>query len=75
MTSGGLWASYLSADTKANAGQNASSNHLSPNVLYMMLPVVFMQFLILSFLLNQSKENPHCLKIALFQQDKAQFLS
>gem|GEM_PF-6965552 len=36
----GLRASFLSADTKADAGQNASSNHLNPNVLYMMLCAV-----------------------------------
>lgn len=35
----GLRASTLSAVTKADAGQNASSNHLNPNVLYMMLAV------------------------------------
>jgi len=34
----GLRASSLSADTNADAGQNASHNHLNPNVLYMMLP-------------------------------------
>ena len=34
----GLRASSLSADAKADAGQNTSINHLNPNVLYMMLP-------------------------------------
>ena len=33
----GLRASSLSAGTKADAGQNASYNHLTPNVLYIML--------------------------------------
>ena len=33
----GLRASSQSAVTKAYAGQNTSSNHLNPNVLYMML--------------------------------------
>jgi len=33
----GLRASSLSADTKADAGQKHSCNHLNPNVLYMML--------------------------------------
>ena len=37
MANGGLRASSLSADTKADAGQNTSCNHLNPNVLYMML--------------------------------------
>jgi len=32
-----LRASSLSAVTKTDAGQNDSSNHLTPNVLYMML--------------------------------------
>jgi hypothetical protein len=32
----GLRASSLSADTNADAGPNTSSNHLNPNVLYMM---------------------------------------
>jgi hypothetical protein len=32
-----LRASTLSADTKADAGQKTSNNHLNPNVLYMML--------------------------------------
>lgn len=35
----GLRASTLSAVTKADAGQNASNNYLTPNVLYMMLCV------------------------------------
>jgi hypothetical protein len=34
----GLRASSLSADKKADAGQDNSCNHLTPNVLYMMLP-------------------------------------
>jgi len=33
----GLRATTLSAVAKADAGQNSSSNHLNPNVLYMML--------------------------------------
>jgi hypothetical protein len=33
----GLRASSLSADTKADAGQDVASNQLNPNVLYMML--------------------------------------
>jgi hypothetical protein len=33
----GLRASFLSADTNANAGQNALLNHLDPNALYTML--------------------------------------
>jgi len=33
----GLRASFLSTDTKTDAEQNASINHLAPNVLYMML--------------------------------------
>jgi hypothetical protein len=37
----GLRASSLSADTKADAGQKHSCNRLNPNVLYMMLPTVF----------------------------------
>ena len=37
----GLRASSLSAVVKADAGQNTSRNHLTPNVLYMMLAVVF----------------------------------
>jgi hypothetical protein len=32
----GLRCASLSAITKADAGQNASSNHINPNVLYMM---------------------------------------
>jgi hypothetical protein len=32
----GIAGSSLSAVTKANAGQNISSNHLTPNILYMM---------------------------------------
>ena len=35
----GLRASSLSAIAKADAGQNTSINHLTPNVLYMMLCV------------------------------------
>jgi len=38
----GLRASSLSADTKVDAGLKDSSNHLNPNVLYMMLAVVFL---------------------------------
>ena len=34
----GLRASSLSAVAKADAGQKHSRNHLTPNVLYMMLP-------------------------------------
>jgi hypothetical protein len=37
----GLRASALSAVAKANAGQNISSNHLNPNVLYMVLGNVY----------------------------------
>src|SRR5690606_34523740 len=37
----GLRASSLSTDTKADAGQNTSSNHIITNVLYMMLAFVF----------------------------------
>jgi hypothetical protein len=33
----GLRASSLSAVTNADAGQKTSNNHLTPNVLYMML--------------------------------------
>jgi hypothetical protein len=33
----GLRATTLSAVAKADAGQNTSHNHLTPNVLYMML--------------------------------------
>jgi hypothetical protein len=33
----GLRASSLSAVTKVGAGQKRSSNHLNPNILYMML--------------------------------------
>jgi hypothetical protein len=40
----GLRASSLSADTKADAGQRTSSNHLNPNVLYMMLGTVLILF-------------------------------
>ncbi len=36
----GLRASSLSAVTKADAGQKVSSNHLTPNILYMMLGCV-----------------------------------
>ncbi len=36
----GLRASSLSAVTKADAGQKPWHNHLTPNVLYMMLAVV-----------------------------------
>lgn len=38
----GLRGSSLSADTKADAGQNVSSKHLYPNVLYMMLATVYL---------------------------------
>jgi len=37
----GLRASSLSAVTKVGAGQKLSSNHLNPNILYMMLAAVF----------------------------------
>lgn len=40
----GLRASSLSADTKADAGQNTSCNHLNPNVLYMMLNLTSLAF-------------------------------
>ena len=40
----GLRASSLSAVAKADAGQKHSSNHLTPNVLYMMLCAVFIFF-------------------------------
>jgi len=40
----GLRASYLSADTKANAGQKHSNNRLNPNVLYMMLCALIIHF-------------------------------
>jgi hypothetical protein len=40
----GLRASFLSAVTKANAGQDVSNNHLNPNVLYMMLAAVVLFF-------------------------------
>ena len=33
----GLRASFLSADTKADAGQKPLHNHLNPNVLYRLL--------------------------------------
>jgi hypothetical protein len=33
----GLRETYLSAVTKVSAGQKLSSNHLTPNILYMML--------------------------------------
>ena len=46
----GLRASSLSAETKADAGQNAKRNHLNPNVLYMMLAVVFILFVKIEFL-------------------------
>jgi hypothetical protein len=38
----GLRASSLSNVAKADAGQNTSNNNLNPNVLYMMLAVVFL---------------------------------
>jgi hypothetical protein len=38
----GLRASFLLADTNADAGQNACFNHLNPNVLYMMLGKVIL---------------------------------
>jgi hypothetical protein len=41
----GLRASSLSAVTNADAGQNASSKHLNPNVLYMMLATGVHSFL------------------------------
>lgn len=42
----GLRASSLSAVAKADAGQKYSSNHLTPNVLYMMLAFrFFIQFI------------------------------
>jgi hypothetical protein len=41
----GLRASSLSAVAKADAGQKHSSNHLTPNVLYMMLAAGFHQFI------------------------------
>jgi hypothetical protein len=56
----GLRASSLSAATKVDAGQNASRNHLNPNVLYMMLAVVHfyifinLSFPILSFIILKS---------------------
>ena len=40
----GLPASSLSAVTKSDAGQNASSNHLNHKVLYMMLAVVILYY-------------------------------
>ncbi|MFP4026115.1 MAG: hypothetical protein ACLFVR_16460, partial [Thiohalospira sp.] len=46
----GLRASSLSADTKADAGQNATRKHLNPNVLYMMLVAVFILILFFVFL-------------------------
>ena len=50
----GLRAWSLSADTKADAGQNTSINHLNPNVLYMMLAVraFYISFYKLSFSIN-----------------------
>ena len=44
----GLRASSLSAVAKADAGQNTLNNHLPPNVLYMMLAVVFEFFCFLN---------------------------
>ena len=46
----GLRASSLSAVAKVEAGQKHSSNHLTPNVLYMMLPpgVLYFQSFFLS---------------------------
>ncbi len=38
----GFRASFLSAVTKVNAGQNASNNQLNPNVLYMVLGVIIL---------------------------------
>jgi hypothetical protein len=35
---------FLSAVAKADAGQNTSNNHLTPNVLYMMLATGFICF-------------------------------
>jgi hypothetical protein len=40
----GLRATSLSAVAKADAGQNISSNHLNPNVLYMMLAAGFIRY-------------------------------
>jgi hypothetical protein len=40
----GLRASSLSAVTKADAGQDTSSNHQNPNVLYMMLAAGFIRY-------------------------------
>lgn len=37
----GLRAISLSAVTKVGAGQKVSHKHLTTNILYMMLPVVF----------------------------------
>ena len=51
----GLRASSLSAVTKVGAGQKRSSNHLNPNILYMMLytVVIFSIVFFLFFLLLQ----------------------
>ncbi len=46
MASGGLRASSLSANTKADAGQNALDNRLNPNVLYMLLGAGFISVIV-----------------------------
>jgi hypothetical protein len=41
----GIADSSLSAVTKADAGQKLASNYQTPNILYMMLPPVFISLL------------------------------
>lgn len=56
----GLRATSLSADTKADAGQKHSRNHLNPNVLYMMLATVFIHSVIqFSLVIHQFQIFPH----------------
>jgi len=57
----GLRTSYLSAGTNADAGQKHSYNHLNPNVLYMMLALVFIvnRFYFYSSCVNQLKIFPN----------------
>lgn len=42
----GIAGSSLSAVTKADAGQKTLSNYQTPNILYMMLPIVLFSSLI-----------------------------
>jgi hypothetical protein len=52
----GLRALSLSAVAKADAELNVSCNHLIPNVLYIILPIIFIYFLSLQLSVHVIQE-------------------